>query len=69
MLEEGILKRRGQDMMAVLDAVDDGGQLAAHPAVQGVPKISRSCRRSAATGRARSAFEELWMGKLRVKDG
>src|SRR4029077_20323047 len=34
LLEEGILEVGAEDMMAVLDAVDDGGQLAAHPAVQ-----------------------------------
>ena len=34
LLEEGVLEVGAEDMMAVLDAIDDGGQLAAHPAVQ-----------------------------------
>src|ERR1700720_4731208 len=34
LLQEGVLEVGAEDMMAVLDAVDDGGQLAAHPAVQ-----------------------------------
>ena len=31
--EEGVLEVGAEDMMAMLDAIDDGGQLAAHPAV------------------------------------
>ena len=55
LLEEGVLEVGAEDMMAVLDAIDDGGELAAHPAVQaGAEDLRRSCRRSAATGRARS---------------
>jgi hypothetical protein len=34
LLEEGVLEVGAEDVMAVLNAVDDGGQLAAHPAVQ-----------------------------------
>src|SRR5467141_4166365 len=34
LLEEGVLEVGAEDMMAMLDAIDDGGQLAAHPAVQ-----------------------------------
>jgi len=33
LLEEGVLEVGTEDMMAVLDAVDDGGELAPHPAV------------------------------------
>ena len=34
LLEEGVLEVGAEDVMTVLDAIDDGGQLAAHPAVQ-----------------------------------
>jgi hypothetical protein len=32
LFEEGVLEVGAEDMMAVLDAIDDGGQLATHPA-------------------------------------
>jgi hypothetical protein len=34
LLQEGVFEVGAEDMMAVLDAIDDGGQLAAHVAVQ-----------------------------------
>src|SRR4029077_10769366 len=34
LLQKGVLEVGAEDMMTVLDAVDDGGQLAAHLAVQ-----------------------------------
>src|SRR6202040_2336988 len=34
LFEEGVLEVGAEDVMAVLNAIDDGGQLAAHPAVQ-----------------------------------
>ena len=34
LLEEGVLEVGAKDMMAMLDLIDDGGELAAHPAVQ-----------------------------------
>src|SRR5467141_2780939 len=33
-LSEGVLEVGAEDVMTVLNAIDDGGQLAAHPAVQ-----------------------------------
>src|SRR5256714_14715484 len=33
LFEEGVLEVGAEDVMAVLNAIDDGGQLAAHPAV------------------------------------
>jgi hypothetical protein len=33
LLQESVLEVGAEDMMAVLDAIDDGGELAAHPAV------------------------------------
>jgi hypothetical protein len=33
LLQEGVLEVGAEDMMAVLDAIDDGGELALHPAV------------------------------------
>src|SRR6266404_2379497 len=68
LLEEGVLEGGAEDMMAVLDAVDDGGQLAAHPAVQtraedlgDLSAVSR--HRPSSQPRSKS----LWMGKLRLK--
>src|SRR5260221_3637945 len=34
LFEEGVLEVGAEDVMAVLSAIDEGGQLAAHPAVQ-----------------------------------
>src|SRR5437764_7487317 len=34
LFEEGVLEVGAEDVMAVLDAIDDGGELAANPAVQ-----------------------------------
>src|SRR5271163_3916026 len=34
LFEEGVLEVGAEDVMTVLDAVDDGGELAVHPAVQ-----------------------------------
>jgi hypothetical protein len=34
LLEECVLEIRAKDMMAMLDLIDDGGELAPHPAVQ-----------------------------------
>src|SRR5580704_10008811 len=34
LFEEGVLEVGAEDVMAVVNAIDDGGQLAAHPAVQ-----------------------------------
>ena len=34
LFEEGVLEVGAEDMMTMLDAVDDGGELAPHPAVQ-----------------------------------
>src|SRR6266404_269321 len=68
LLQEGVLEVGAEDMMAVLDAVDDGGQLAAHPAVQtraedlgDLSAVSR--HRPSSQPRSKS----LWMGKLRLK--
>src|SRR5271169_3886804 len=34
LFEKGVFEVGAEDMMAVLDAIDDGGELAVHPAVQ-----------------------------------
>jgi hypothetical protein len=54
--------------MAMLDLIDDGGELATVPAVQGVPKISAillAVSRHRPSSQLRS--NSLWMGKLRLK--
>ena len=53
-------------MMAVLDAIDDGGQLAAHPAVQ--PRAEDLGNLVAGQPRhSQLRSNSLWMGKLRLK--
>jgi len=68
LFEEGVLEVGAEDVMAVLNAIDDAGQLAAHPAVRRVPKISvilSAVRRHKPSSQLRS--NSLWMGKLRLK--
>src|ERR1700730_1717582 len=43
LLQKRVLEVGAEDVMAVLNAIDDGGQLAAHPAVQTVER-RRPCR-------------------------
>jgi len=58
-LLRGVLEVGAEDMMAMLDAIDDGGQLAAILRSGECPKISVSCRRSTATGRVRSCVRRV----------
>ena len=55
--EEVALEVGAEDMMAMLDLIDDGGELAAVPAVQAGAHRPSSQLRS----------NSLWMGKLRLK--
>src|ERR1700681_18904 len=66
LFEEGVLEVVAEDVMAVLNAIDDGGQLAADPAVQaGAEDLSDFVWRHKPSSQLRS--NSLWMGKLRLK--
>src|ERR1700739_3661237 len=68
LLQKRVFEVRAEDVMAVLNAIDDGGQLAAHPAVQaGAEDLSdlSAVRRHKPSSQPRS--NSLWMGKLRLK--
>ena len=69
LLEEGSLEIGAEDMMAMLDLIDNGGELAAVPAVQagaenlGEPDLGGEPPQAGSQLRSNS----LWMGKLRLK--
>ena len=68
LLEESVLEIGAEDMMAVLDLIDDGGQLAASLRCRRVPKIAAilsAVSRHRPSSQLRS--NSLWMGKWRLK--
>ena len=68
LLEEGRLEVGAEDMMAMLDLIDNGGELAAVLRCRRVPKISAillAVSRHRPSSQLRS--NSLWMGKLRLK--
>jgi hypothetical protein len=69
LFEEVVLEIGAEDVMTVLDAADDGGELATHPAVHtGAPKIAAilsPVSRHRPSSQLRS--NSLWMGKCRLK--
>src|SRR5215472_2073754 len=54
LLQEGVLEIGAEDMVAVFDAIDDGGELALHSTVHAGAEDLGDLVPSAATGRARS---------------
>jgi Putative transposase len=65
--QHGALEVGAEDMMAVLDLIDDSGELAAHPAVK-APAEDRGdlvCGQPRPSSQARS--NSLWIGKFRLK--
>src|SRR6266436_711566 len=67
-LRKAFLKE-ARDMMAVLDAVDDGGQLAAHPAVQaGAEDLRDLVAGQPPQAELAAAFEEFVDGKVALED-
>src|SRR5882724_4562564 len=69
LLEEGILEGGAEDMMAVLDAVDDGGQRAAHPAVPaGAEDLRDLVAGQPPQAELAAAFEEFVDGKVALED-
>jgi hypothetical protein len=69
LLQEGVLEVGAEDMMAVLDAVDDGGQLAAHPAVQaGAEDLGDLVAGQPPQAELAAALEQLMDGKVALED-
>src|ERR1700730_18888418 len=69
LLQEGVLEVGAEDMMAVLDAVDDGGQLAAHPAVQTrAEDLGDLVGGQPPQTEFAAAFEEFVDGKVALED-
>ena len=68
LLQERVLEVGAIDMVAVLDLLDDGGELAGESCDAGVARRSRrSCGLSAATAPAHTRSNSLWMGKFFLK--
>src|SRR5437016_7484161 len=69
LLEEGVLEVGAEDMMAMLDAIDDGGQLAAHPAVQASAEdFGDLVAGQPPQAEFAAAFEEFVEGKVALED-
>src|ERR1700692_1420796 len=69
LLEEGVLEVGAEDMMAMLDAIDDGGQLAAHPAVQASAEdLGDLVAGQPPQAEFAAAFEEFVDGKVALED-
>ena len=69
LLEEGVLEVGAEDMMAVLDAIDDGGQLAAHPAVQaGAEDLGDLVGGQPPQAEFAAALEQFVDGKVALED-
>src|SRR5438445_9700999 len=69
LLEEGVLEVGAEDMMAMLDAIDDGGQVAAHPAVQASAEdFGDLVAGQPPQAEFAAAFEEFVDGKVALED-
>src|SRR5712672_738122 len=69
LFEEGVLEVGAEDMMAVLDAIDDGGQLAAHPAVQArAEDLGDLVGGQPPQAEFAATFEQLVDGKVALED-
>src|SRR6266478_5314976 len=69
LLEEGVLEVCAEDMMAVLDTVDDGGQLAPHPAVQaGAEDLGDLVAGQPPQAEFAAALEQFVDGKVALED-
>src|SRR6201981_1636118 len=69
LLEEGVFEVGAEDMMAMLDAIDDGGQLAAHPAVQASAEdLGDLVAGQPPQAEFAAAFEEFVDGKVALED-
>ena len=69
LLQEGVFEVGAEDMMTVLDAIDDGGQLAAHPAVQPrAEDLGNLVAGQPPQAEFAAAFEQLVDGKVALED-
>src|SRR6202022_502786 len=69
LFEEGGLEVGAEDVMAVLDAIDDGGELAAHPAVQaGAEDLGDLVAGQPPQAELAAALEQLMDGKVALED-
>src|SRR5271170_4241159 len=69
LLQEGVFEVGAEDMMAVLDAIDDGGQLAAHRAVQARAKdLGDLIGGQSPQAELAAAFEQLVDGEVALED-
>ena len=69
LLEEGVLEVGAEDVMTVLNAIDDGGQLAAHPAVQTrAEDLGDLVGGQPPQTEFAAAFEEFVDGKVALED-
>src|SRR5437588_12088912 len=69
LLQEAVFEVGAEDMMAVLDAIDDGGQLAAHVAVQAhAEDLDDLVGGQPPQAEFAAAFEQLVDGKVALED-
>src|ERR1700674_1417971 len=69
LFEEGVLEVGAEDVMAVLNAIDDGGQLAADPAVQaGAEDLSAFVCSQGPYSELAAALEQFVDGKVALDD-
>ena len=69
LLQEGVFEVSAEDMMAVLDAIDDGGQLAAHPAADArAEDLGDLIAGQPPQAELAAAFEEFMDGKVALED-
>ena len=69
LLQEGVLEVGTEDMMAVLDAVDDGGELAVHPAVHaGAKDLGDLIGRRPPQAEFADTFEQLVDREVALED-
>ena len=68
LLEEGALEIGAEDVMAMLDLIDNGSELAAVPAVQaGAEDLGNLVGGEPPQAEFTTRSNSLWMGKLRLK--
>src|SRR6267378_1620531 len=69
LLQKRVFEVGAEDVMAVLNAIDDGGQLAAHPAVQtGAEDLGDLVARQPPQAELAAAFEEFMDRKVALED-
>jgi hypothetical protein len=69
LLQEGVFEVGAEDMMAVLDAIDDSGQLAAHVAVQAhAEDLDDLVGGQPPQAELAAAFEQLVDGEVALED-